>query len=75
MNFGEEERETYEERLEWLRVEANTLKKYEEKGRAEGEQIGLKKFTRTILRKGLSFSEISELTGLTKEDILNLSQK
>ena len=32
MNFGEEEREIYEGHLKWLRVEANTLKKYEAKG-------------------------------------------
>ena len=51
MNFGPEEREAYEAHLKWLRVEANTLKKYEakgydeglEKGREEGEQIGAEK--------------------------------
>ena len=47
MNFRPEERETYEDRLKWLRIEANTLKKYEadgfEKGKAEGVQEGIEK--------------------------------
>lgn len=31
MNFAYEEREDYEDRLEWLKIEANTTKKYEQK--------------------------------------------
>ena len=77
MNFGEEERDAYEERLKWLRVEANTLKKYEEKGRAEGEQIGLEKGEQiglekvalNMLHKGLSPLDIHELTGLDEKVI------
>ena len=77
MNFGEEERDAYEERLKWLRVEANTLKKYEEKGRAEGEQIGLEKGEQiglekvalNMLHKGLSPLDIHELTGLDERVI------
>ena len=85
MNFGEEERDAYEERLKWLRVEANTLKKYEEKGRAEGEQIGLEKGEQiglekgeqiglekvalNMLQKGLSPLDIHELTGLDERVI------
>lgn len=41
MNFSPEEREAYEEHLKWLRIEANTLKKYEAKGFAEGKAEGL----------------------------------
>lgn len=45
MNFTPEEREAYEDHLKWLRIEANTLKKYEqkgiEKGKAEGKAEGL----------------------------------
>ncbi len=40
MNFGEEEREVYEGQLKWLRIEANTLKKYEAKGFEEGIAVG-----------------------------------
>ena len=85
MNFGEEERDAYEERLKWLRVEANTLKKYEKKGReegraegreegrqegrVEGEQIGLEKVALNMLQKGLSPLDIHELTGLDEKVI------
>ena len=41
MNFGEEEREVYEGQLKWLRIEANTLKKYEAKGFEEGKTEGI----------------------------------
>lgn len=34
----EVEREAYEDHLKWLRIEANTLKKAEEKGREEGKK-------------------------------------
>ena len=36
MNFTDEERDAYEDHLKWLRIEANTLKKAEARGRAEG---------------------------------------
>lgn len=36
MNFSEEERDIYEGQIKWLRIETNTLKKAEAKGRAEG---------------------------------------
>lgn len=41
MNFNVEEREAYEAHLKWLRIEANTLKKYESKGFFEGITKGL----------------------------------
>jgi predicted transposase/invertase (TIGR01784 family) len=40
MNFGEEERMAYEDRLKWLMIEANTLEKYEAKGFEAGEAKG-----------------------------------
>ncbi len=40
MNFSEEEREGYEDHLKWLRMQMNTLKKYEQLAREEGEAIG-----------------------------------
>lgn len=47
MNFSYDEKEAYEDHLKWLRIEANTLQKYEQKGRKEGiiegEAIGLEK--------------------------------
>ncbi|MCB1213357.1 MAG: PD-(D/E)XK nuclease family transposase [Chlamydiia bacterium] len=45
MNFSQDEREAYDNHLKWLMIEANTLKKYEEKGKAigmaEGKAIGI----------------------------------
>lgn len=35
MNFSEEERNAYEDRLKWLRIEANTLKKAKDDAKAE----------------------------------------
>jgi predicted transposase/invertase (TIGR01784 family) len=43
MNFTEEERALYEDHLKWLMIEANTLKKYEQKGREAGLAEGLEK--------------------------------
>ncbi len=40
MNFTDEEREAYEGHLKWLRIEANTIKKFEDKGRAECKEEG-----------------------------------
>jgi predicted transposase/invertase (TIGR01784 family) len=40
MNFTDEERDAYEDHLKWLRIEANTLKKAEARGKAEGMEIG-----------------------------------
>lgn len=53
MNFSEEERELYEGQLKWLRIETNTLKKYEEKGREKGIQEGMEKGMKKGLEKGL----------------------
>lgn len=38
MNFNEEERNTYEDRLKWLMIEANILKKAEVK-KAESRNL------------------------------------
>jgi predicted transposase/invertase (TIGR01784 family) len=88
MNFAPEEREAYEEHLKWLRIEANTLKKYEAKGFAEGEQIGiakgeqigiakgeqigLEKTARKMLAKGMTCEDVRDFTGLSIEKIQSL---
>ena len=43
MSFSDEERRVYEGQLKWLRVEANTLKKFEEKGHKAGDKKGHKR--------------------------------
>lgn len=84
MNFKEEERENYEARLKWLRVETNTLKKYEANGFEKGIKQGIEQgkaeekietsyaIALNLLNLGLSLEKITEATGLsisTLEDI------
>lgn len=71
MNFSEEEREIYEGKLKWLRIEANTLRKYEEKGREEERLV----IARALLHQGLDPAQISKATGLSEEKILTLEKK
>ena len=76
MNFSEEEREAYEEHLKWLRIEMNTLKKAEAKGREEGRAEGLTEgkllIARNLLSKGVDIKLISETTGLSEEELTRL---
>lgn len=91
MNFNEEEREAYEGHLKWLRIEANTLKKYEDKGRVEGMQQGREEgikegikegaekeklsIAKNMLNKGFDVLTIQDMTGLTKEIIESLKEE
>ena len=89
MNFGDEEREAYENHLKWLRIEANTIKKYEAKafaeglvegkaeGLVEGEEIGNDKKAREIAKlliaEGMALEKVSQLTALSKEVLQQLA--
>ena len=67
MNFSYDEKEAYEDHLKWLRIEANTLQKYEQKGRKEGEAIGLEKGEAIGLEKGEAIGiEKGEAIGIEK---------
>ena len=72
MNFTDEEREAYEDHLKWLRIEANSLKKAEEKGREEGEKNKSLEIAAALLKQGLPISQISEATGLSAEELKSL---
>lgn len=76
MDFTDEEREIYEGKLKWLRIEANTLKKYEEKGREEGREEGKKskaiEIACSLLKQGLAIEQISKATGLNEKELKNL---
>ncbi len=76
MNFNDEERELYEDHLKWLRIEANTLKKAENKAREEGLAEGKAErdieIAKKMLIKGKDIAEIVEFTDLTKEQIEKL---
>ncbi len=77
MNFGDEERQAYEEHLKWLRIEANTLKKYEKKGFEEGKVLGkaeaLQELAKKLLKKGIDPNEVTELTGLNAAELAKLN--
>lgn len=71
MNFTDEEREAYGDHLKWLRIETNTLKKAEEKGREEG----IMQTAINMLKQNLDNSLISSVTGLSTDEILKLKNK
>jgi predicted transposase/invertase (TIGR01784 family) len=84
MNFAQEERDLYEDHLKWLRIEANTLKKYgdealakgREEGRLEGREEGREEksieIAKKMLTKGRDIEEIIELTGISTAEIKKL---
>jgi predicted transposase/invertase (TIGR01784 family) len=72
MNFTAEEREAYEDHLKWLMIEANTLKKYEQKGREEGKAEGKAELIKLMLSKGKTIEEIMEFTDLPLAEIEKL---
>ncbi|MCB1082437.1 MAG: Rpn family recombination-promoting nuclease/putative transposase, partial [Chlamydiia bacterium] len=82
MNFSDEERETYESRLKWLRIEASALKKIEEKGIEKGLEKGItrgreqekKEIALAMLKECLSVAQISKLTGLSAEELSELQK-
>jgi len=69
MNFNAEEREAYEGHLKWLMIEANTLRKYEQKGFAEGRAEGIAQVAINLLKKGMSIADIAEATNLSIDEI------
>jgi predicted transposase/invertase (TIGR01784 family) len=71
MNFGPEEREAYEDHLKWLRIEMNTLKKAEEKGKAlEKREIAQK-----MLLQGFSMEQVTQITGLSEFDLKQADER
>jgi predicted transposase/invertase (TIGR01784 family) len=69
MSFGDAEREAYESHLKWLRIESNTLKKYEAKVKEETTQ----KIAKWMIKKGLPVEEICEATELPMEAVRALA--
>lgn len=84
MNFSKEERDAYEDRLKWFRIEANTLKKMRDdslaegraegrlEGKAEGKEEEKKEIAKNLLKSGATIDLISQVTGLTKDQIESL---
>ncbi len=69
LNFSKKERDNYEAHLKWLRAEASGIKKAEEKKFAEGKAEGIILVAKNMLNKGIGIESISEITGLTVEEI------
>jgi predicted transposase/invertase (TIGR01784 family) len=84
MNFSEDEKEGYEDHLKWLRIQTNTIKKYEQnareegfsEGKAEGKAEGEEKLNKerrdiakNLLKQGVSIEIVMTSTGLTREEI------
>jgi len=74
MNFTDEERDAYEDHLKWLRVEANTLKKAEAKGKAEGEIKSKLEIAKNLIAMGFDEKAILDITGLSAEEIKTISR-
>ena len=72
MNFNDEERDFYEDHLKWMMIEASTVKKAEEKAEARGENKKAIEIAKKMLSKNHSISDISDLTGLSPEEISKL---
>ena len=85
INFTDEERMAYEDRLKWLLIEANTLEKYEEKGLKKGreeKEVALKKAEKereaALKKRNLEIANNMLSKGidvLTIADIINLSKE
>ena len=81
MQFSDEERDAYEGKLKWFRIEASALdKKYDEgkvEGLAEGRVEGLikgerkerKKMIQALRKNGFSDEKIAQMTGLSLEEV------
>nr|WP_274528418.1 hypothetical protein [Paenibacillus piscarius] len=65
-----EARRIYEMRQKVLHDEASML----EGARAEGESVGLTKVALNMINKGMDFTTIAELTGLSIEQLSKLKQ-
>ena len=79
MNFSEDEREGYEDHLKWLRMQMNTIKKYEQLAREEGEARGEAKkglkVAKKLIKLGVAIEIIIEATGLTRKEIKKIKEK
>ena len=79
MNFSSEERELYDDHLKWLMIEANTLKKLENKAREEGiaigETRGIEKVAISMLKQKIDDSLIQSVTGFSQDELNKLKNK
>ncbi len=81
MNFSDAEKEGYDDHLKWLRIQTNTIKKYEQQARDEGKAEGIVEgivegrteekhdMVKKMIQRGITTDVISEITGLTCSEI------
>jgi predicted transposase/invertase (TIGR01784 family) len=65
MNFNEAEKEGYDDHLKWLRIQTNTIKKYEQTARIE-EKYDIAK---NVLKCDVEIGIVMKSTGLTREEV------
>jgi len=70
--FSKEEYKDYEDSLKHYRDLKNSLDTSKEEGRIEGRIEEKKEIAKRMLNKGLNISFISEITGLTAEEVSEL---
>ena len=75
MNFTKDEREAYEDHLKWLRIEANTLKKYGVECEAKGRATEKMEIAINMLAEGQSVQLIAKVTGLSEDEVKKLVEK
>lgn len=81
MNFSEDEKEGYESHLKWLRIQTNTIKKYEQHARAEGEAEGevrgeargrteeKREIVKKLIKLGIAMDVVIQSTGLSRGEV------
>ncbi|WP_017442610.1 Rpn family recombination-promoting nuclease/putative transposase [Rickettsia gravesii] len=72
INLNDAEREEYENRLEWLRIETSAFKKMKEEGRAEGKARRNIEIAKEMLIDKDPLETIIKYTKLSKEEIEKL---
>jgi len=78
MNFGEEERQAYEERVKWFMIESNTLRKREDDVREEERLKNLeekREMVKIMISEGLSLELIQKVTRLDMKTIQEMAEK
>jgi len=73
INFTEAERDAYEDRLKWLRIETNTLKKQFNDGKAESQTEKSIEIAKKMLERGTSIQDIADIVGLSATEIKKLA--
>lgn len=67
--FSQKERQEYEDSLKYYRDLVNTVDTAEQEGKEKGKREEKIAIAKKCLKKGISFTDIAELTGLSKEEI------